>query len=163
MKRSVYIIEDDMFYATILNEELKRAGVEKTKIFYTAKDFLKVIDEKPDIVLLDHQLGSENGVDLLRKIKTTYPEIEVIFLSGQEELGVAVKALKYGAFDYVEKNSSAFARVKRLLNRIDHLKRLISENAQVRRAKRLAFSAIAVFFGVLIVLNTIYPKAFTGL
>ena len=63
MKRSVYIIEDDMFYATILNEELKRAGVEKTKIFYTAKDFLKVIDEKPDIVLLDHQLGSENGVD----------------------------------------------------------------------------------------------------
>lgn len=163
MERSVFIVEDDMFYATILNEELKQSGITNTKIFYTGNALLESLDEQPDIVLLDHKLGDANGVDLLKVIKSKCPETEVIFLSGQEDLSVAVKALKFGAYDYVEKNANAFARVKRLIAKMDQLKNLIKENEQIKRAKTIAVSAIAVFFGVLILLNNIYPRVFVGL
>jgi DNA-binding NtrC family response regulator len=163
MKKSVYIVEDDMFYATILNEELKRSGITDTKLFYDAKSFFKHINEAPDIVLLDHKLGEENGIDVLKKIKSYNPNIEVVFLSGQEDLSVAVNALKFGAYDYVEKNANAFPRVKRLVVRIRKLRQIIKENKELQRAKNIAITSVAALLGVLIFLNFKYPRVFDGL
>ena len=59
--------------------------------------------EKVDAVLLDIQLPGLNGLETLRKIRATWPDVPVVMISGQQEEAVAKKALQEGAFDYVVK------------------------------------------------------------
>ncbi|MFN8142804.1 MAG: response regulator [Bacteroidia bacterium] len=73
---------------------------------------------KPPIpVVLDYHLDSSdptamNGLQVLKKIKEQFPEVPVIFLSGQEKAEIAANTMKYGAYDCVVKNESAFHRLE---------------------------------------------------
>lgn len=60
-------------------------------------------EDKVDIVITDLRMPQQTGVDLLRHVKTTYPDIEVIILTGYGELNTAMEAIEYGAFAYLEK------------------------------------------------------------
>ena len=55
------------------------------------------------LVVLDVWLPGIGGIDVLKKIKEEYPEIEVIIISGHANIDLAVKAVKLGAFDFLEK------------------------------------------------------------
>ncbi|MDC7226074.1 MAG: sigma-54 dependent transcriptional regulator [Spirochaetales bacterium] len=55
------------------------------------------------LVVLDVWLPNIGGIDVLKKIKEDYPEIEVIIISGHANIDLAVKAVKLGAFDFLEK------------------------------------------------------------
>ena len=59
--------------------------------------------EKVDAVLLDIHLPGLNGLDTLRKIRASWPDIPVVMISGQQDEDVAKAALEEGAFDYVVK------------------------------------------------------------
>ena len=59
--------------------------------------------EKVDAVLLDIHLPGLNGLDTLRKIRASWPDIPVVMISGQQDEDVAKTALEEGAFDYVVK------------------------------------------------------------
>ena len=56
-----------------------------------------------DIVVLDIQLPDQDGIRILKKIKATYPLVEVIMLTGHATIQSAVDAVKLGAFDYLIK------------------------------------------------------------
>ncbi|MDP6525345.1 MAG: sigma-54 dependent transcriptional regulator [Kiritimatiellia bacterium] len=56
-----------------------------------------------DIVVTDIRMPGMDGISLLRKIKETYPETDVITVSGNAEKSDAIHALKLGAFDFFEK------------------------------------------------------------
>jgi len=59
--------------------------------------------EKVDAVLLDIHLPGLNGLETLRKIRASWPDIPVVMISGQQDEDVAKAALEEGAFDYVVK------------------------------------------------------------
>ena len=59
--------------------------------------------EKVDAVLLDIHLPGLNGLETLRKIRASWPDIAVVMISGQQDEDVAKAALEEGAFDYVVK------------------------------------------------------------
>lgn len=67
----------------------------------SAMEFLE--SETVDIVITDIRMPQQTGVDLLRQVKTKYPEIEVMILTGYGELDTAMEAIEYGAFAYLEK------------------------------------------------------------
>jgi len=67
---------------------------------------------KIDIAILDIWMPVLSGIDLLLKIKKINPEIEVIMISGHGNIDVAVKCIKQGAFDFLEKPLS----LKKILN-----------------------------------------------
>jgi DNA-binding NtrC family response regulator len=99
--------------------------------------------KKNDIIILDHWLVEENGIDLLRKIKSEAPDTPVIFLSGQEFITIAIKSLKYGAFDYIEKSKLNIDRLVQLINlAIDH-------QNQIQKLKRLDYVKRMFSFGLL--------------
>ena len=63
----------------------------------------KCESESIDLVLLDVWLPNMGGIDVLKKIKDVYPDIEAIIISGHANIGLAVQAVKIGAFDFLEK------------------------------------------------------------
>ncbi len=56
-----------------------------------------------DIVVLDIQMPGQDGISTLKRIKTEYPLVEVIMLTGHATVQSAVDAMKRGAFDYLIK------------------------------------------------------------
>ncbi|GHU39248.1 sigma-54-dependent Fis family transcriptional regulator [Spirochaetia bacterium] len=101
--RKVLIIDDEQSIraamAPIMEDEGYKALV--------APDAIAGIDiiskEHIDLIFLDVMLPKMGGIDALGKIKKGHPEIEVIVISGHANIDTAVKAVKLGAFDYLEK------------------------------------------------------------
>lgn len=94
-------------------------------------------EEKFDAVLLDLNLGRENGLDLLVEIQRQSPEVPVVMFTAQGSVKVAVEAMRRGAVDFLEKPfqreqfTTVLARLQRLrqLNqRIERLELQVTEN-----------------------------------
>lgn len=100
---SIFIVEDDTFYLEIIRNTLINEGYSKISVFHNGIDYLNYSGTPPDLIILDHMLGQTSGLHLLRVIAQEHPATQVIFLSAQEDMDVVVKALKLGAFDYIEK------------------------------------------------------------
>ncbi len=70
----------------------------------TIAEGLEMLDSTdPDAILLDVKLPDGNGIDALESIKKSMPQIPVIMISGNSNISDAVKAIKLGAFDFLEK------------------------------------------------------------
>jgi len=143
----IFIVEDNRFYANILAEELQAAKFNHVETYKSGEDCLGNLSKNPDIIILDYCLGKQNGLDVLKQIKLTHPNIQVIFLSAQEKLDVAIQALKFGAYDYVEKNDNAIKRVKAMIFRISSYNELLRETNDIKRMKYvMALCAVVGIF-----------------
>lgn len=68
---------------------------------------LEIVKENSfDLVLLDIKMPGISGIDVLRKIKTDYPDTEVIMISAYDSQSVAQEAFGQGAVDYITKPST---------------------------------------------------------
>lgn len=84
-----------------------------------------------DCVLLDVWLPGKGGLDVLQEVHATYPRIPVIMISGHGTIDMAVKAVKEGAFDFLEKPLS-LDRVISLIRHALDIERLRRENETLR-------------------------------
>ncbi|MCW3108035.1 MAG: response regulator, partial [Segetibacter sp.] len=122
----VFIVEDDLWYSSMLEYYLSLNPDYFIQKFDTAKSFLSRLHEKPDVVTLDYSLPDMNGDQLLKQIKETSPDTKVIIISGQENVKVALDLLKKGANDYIVKDEDA---KDKLWNTIINLR----ENIQLKQ------------------------------
>ena len=95
------------------------------------------MSELPGIVFLDFYLNSVNkeamdGMEVLREIKLLSPETDVVMLSGQDKIDVAVKTMQYGAFDYIVKGESSFYRAEQVVFNIYRYKKLQGNAAKYK-------------------------------
>ncbi len=77
--------------------------------------------ERPEVVTLDYSMPDMDGSEVLKKIKEVDPGIQVIIISGQEDIKTAINLIKNGAFDYIVKDDDA---KDRLWNSLLHLKEI---------------------------------------
>lgn len=112
----IFIIEESTIYKDLIVGYLKSNKFPNIKVFKNADECMKNIDENPDVIILDYSIEGVSGLELMKKVKATQPQIDFIFLSGQNDVEVAVSILKLGAADYVVKNEKA---PKRLLKAIE--------------------------------------------
>lgn len=102
-KDRVLIVDDEKNIVGSLQDILKDEGYE----INTAEDGLDALEmvqnDPPDLILLDIWIPGMDGIEVLRTIKTYYPEIEVLVMSGHGTIDTAVKATKLGAYDFIEK------------------------------------------------------------
>lgn len=114
----IFIVEDDEWYSEFLLYHLSLNPDFEVKKFTTAKSFLAALGENPQIVTLDYSLPDMNGAEVLKKIKDYNTEIQVIAISGQEDVDTAIGLLKQGACDYIVKNEDARNRLLSVVNNI---------------------------------------------
>ncbi|MCD4664577.1 MAG: response regulator, partial [Bacteroidales bacterium] len=105
MKFSILIVDDDK----IVCNSLKRILENKEYIInsvYTAKEALNKINKNiPDLIILDYKLPDKNGLQVLKEIKDKYSNVLVIILTAYGNVSLAVEAMKYGAYDFIEKEA----------------------------------------------------------
>ncbi len=103
MSKTILVVDDEETIRQSLRGILTDEGLEVV----TAKDgneaLEKVAEELPDLVLLDIWMPGSDGVDVLKRLKEDYPHLQVVMISGHGTIDTAVKAIKLGAYDFIEK------------------------------------------------------------
>ena len=131
----ILLVEDDPFYATMMLGLLHNNGYDNVKHLDNGMECLLQIyeDTVPDLVIMDHQLGMVNGVEVLQKIRAYKPELKVIFMSGQKDVKIAVQSIKQGAKDYITKDEHAFGKLLVILKEIETDMQVKSANKPVKK------------------------------
>jgi len=145
-KNLVYLVDDEPLQLELLKDHLSKMASYEFHTFSTGEECLTAARvRQPNIVFLDYNLNSSkpealNGIDILRELKELNPSTEVVMISGQDKIDVAVNSIKYGAFDYIVKGEGAFVRAEKAIFNIYRYTKL-AENAN--RYKKLM-----IFFGL---------------
>ena len=99
----VLIIDDERPVLMTLEALLKRHGYQ-VETAPTAAQGIKVLKSKsPTLVLLDLQLPDADGLEMLDRIKTELPEVQVIILTAHDSLHNAIESIKRGAYHFISK------------------------------------------------------------
>ena len=116
----IYVIDDDDAVRQSLEFLLKTAGM-TVRGFENAKAFLDILPRvEHGCVITDVRMPGMSGIDLLRSLKDTNPELPVIVITGHGDISLAVEAMKIGAIDFLEKpfdDDQLIAAVRAALNR----------------------------------------------
>jgi two-component system nitrogen regulation response regulator NtrX len=91
----------------------------------------EVAKEPPSAVLLDIWMPEQDGMETLRQIRQAAPQVPVIMMSGHGTIETAIKAIKLGAYDYIEKPLS-LDKVLLLVKHALETKRLSEENRRLK-------------------------------
>ena len=105
MTTEILIIDDNPDIRNILNDLISDAGY-KTRVAANYNQALFEIDKKiPDVAIIDVKLdkGDNDGIELLTHIKKKNKEVPVIIISGHANIEMAIKSLKSGAFEFIQK------------------------------------------------------------
>jgi two-component system nitrogen regulation response regulator NtrX len=130
--QNILIIDDERAIRSAIAEVMEDEGYAA----FTAEDAVAGIDimaqKDISIVILDVLLPKMGGIEALEKIRAQWPETEVIIISGHANIDTAVKAVKLGAFDYLEKPLS-IDKLSTVCRNALSLIKLREENAELKQ------------------------------
>ena len=127
----IFLVDDDPIFLKVLETQFTERTHHIIKTFSTGEECLRNLSKKPDLIFLDYYLHPEdpslNGLIILDKIKTANPEIQVIMLSSQDQIEVAVNCMKHEAFDYIIKSEATFMRAQKAITVLFNQRKLEKE------------------------------------
>lgn len=126
-------IDDDLALARLVQRALERRGYTVENASTGAAGLERVAQGGIDVVVLDHYLGGETGLSILKELHARPEAPAVVYVTGSTETLVAVEALKSGAFDYVSKTVS-----DEFIVLLENAIQQAAEKARLRREKEKA-------------------------
>ena len=116
----ILIVDDDDSLRTIIKAIIDNEGMKSLEA-RTGTECLQLLkSDNYDLVLLDLMLGDMDGFDLLKLIRTDYPNLPVLILSARKEIHNKILGLGFGADDYITKpfcDEELIARIKSNISR----------------------------------------------
>src|SRR5437868_5084110 len=151
--KTIFIVDDDPMQSSMLKDYLSKYSTFSVHVFNTGEECIKNLSLDPQVIFLDYNFDlagkdAMDGIDILKEIKAQKPLTEVVMISGQDRIDVAVNTMKYGAFDYIVKSESAFHRSENVIFNI--IRRMKLQN-QASTYKRLTY-IFAIAFVVMIII-----------
>ncbi|MBW2107683.1 MAG: sigma-54-dependent Fis family transcriptional regulator [Deltaproteobacteria bacterium] len=101
----ILIVDDDQLLCKVLADQIKCKGHQVESAFTLASGREKTFQGGPDVVFLDVFLPDGNGLDVLKELRQAPTEPEIIIMTGKGDSRGASLAIKYGAWDYIQKPS----------------------------------------------------------
>ncbi len=127
MQEKILVIDDEQYILDSLKDVLEDEGY----ICITASDGYEGIrlveTENPDVILLDIWMDEIDGIEVLKRVKDSYPLIPIIMISGHGTIETAVQTTKLGAFDFIEKPLSLEKTLILIKNALNY-KKIKEEN-----------------------------------
>ena len=103
MPAKVLLVDDEREFVQTLSERLMMRDM-GSAVAYDGESALKLINEdEPEVMIVDLKMPGVDGLEVLRKVKETRPEIEVIILTGHGHEDDRELCMKLGAFAYLQK------------------------------------------------------------
>lgn len=119
---NIFLVDDDALCLHLYRQFLKQLGYNNVYLFDNGTDCLENLATlHPAIIFLDYNMDELNGIDVLKQIKAFNPAITVLFISGQEDIEIAVNAMKQGALDYIVKSSLNTEKMRKIMERAEDL------------------------------------------
>lgn len=131
-EKKVLIVEDELDMAFNYERILRDSGM-KSRICADPSEVVGLVSlEKPDIILCDLRMPEIDGIELLEKIKTEWPELPVVIITGYATIDVAVEAMRKGASDFLAKPFPPDELILKVQRVFDYYK-LLEENLYLKR------------------------------
>ena len=131
MSDHILIVDDEKGILDALSAVLDDEGYTVSTAENGSEALKKIKDDTPSVILLDVWLPDIDGLEILREIRSAYPGVAVIVMSGHGTIETAVRATKLGAYDYIEKPLS-MERVHLIVKHAIEQQRLELENVQLK-------------------------------
>ncbi len=128
----VFVVEDDPFYGNLLKYTFEQHDDIVVDVFESGVAVLDRLHESPDLVTIDYGLPDTDGETLFKKIKGRLPSAQVLIISGQEDIKVALNLLSAGAYDYVLKDDDAKSRLQAIIRNLKTTSELQKEVVVLR-------------------------------
>ena len=103
MSAKILIVDDEQFVRDLLEKVLRRRGHEVVSASDAGQALAALESAEFDLLLTDVVMPGMDGFDLLRRVKSAYPDIKVIVLTGYARKQSISDFLLYGADDYLSK------------------------------------------------------------
>ena len=131
MAETICIVDDEPAILNSLSSILEDEGYQVV-VATNGVEGLKVVrNDSPDLVMLDIWMPEMDGLETLKRLRSQFPGILVVMMSGHGSIETAVKATKLGAYDYLEKPLD-LEKVTILVRNALHQRKLEEENLNLR-------------------------------
>jgi DNA-binding NtrC family response regulator len=143
-KLTVLVLDDEKRFTEELTEFLQNSGFITHEANSGAQGLSLLKKECIDLLILDVRLPGVNGLDILKKVKVEYPNMEVIIVSAHGDMDTVIKAMRLGAIDYLRKpfrhidiriaieRTEKFLLLQRKMKQMEEKNSLISKNLEER-------------------------------
>ncbi|HKQ33957.1 MAG TPA: sigma-54 dependent transcriptional regulator, partial [Nitrospiraceae bacterium] len=141
MSASILIVDDEESILTSLSSILQDEGYDVVTVKNGGEALRVYTMDPPDLMLLDIWMPEMDGMETLRRVRELVPTAQVMMMSGHGSIETAVKAIKLGAYDYIEKPLSLENVTLRVKHALDQY-RLEQENRTLRTTVQRKFELV---------------------
>lgn len=139
----ILIVDDERDIRELIADILEDEGY-PTRLAGNSDDAMSSIHKaRPGLLILDIWLKDSkmDGIDILKAVKTDYPDVPVVIISGHGNIEIAVAAIKQGAYDFIEKPFN-IEQLLVVIRRAMETSRLRRENIELKRKDSIPFEMI---------------------
>src|ERR1044071_460011 len=101
-KRKILVIDDEPQVGMIFTKVLQSAGYDVIAAS-SGEEGIKKMSTQPDVLFLDIKLPGINGLETLRRVRKTSPDVPVVMMTAYQTVDTAVESMRLGACDYLIK------------------------------------------------------------
>ena len=131
MSARILVVDDEEIVLRSCLRALGDSGYQTEGVQSGAEALAKIEDGRFDVLILDIMMPRMDGIEVLRRVKETHPDVEIIMITGLAQIDTAVSAMKLGAFDYLPKPFDP-DELKLAVERALERRRLLQENLTLK-------------------------------
>ena len=143
MTLEILIVEDEIDIGCLVKDILEDDGYQ-VRLVHTGEQAISAVKQRcPNLILLDIWLGESrfDGIRVLKEVKKDFSEVPIIMMTGHGTIETAVKAMREGAYDFLEKPFQS-ERLLLLITRAFEAYNLMSENKELKSKSLEEFELI---------------------
>ncbi|MGD8255227.1 MAG: response regulator [Syntrophobacterales bacterium] len=99
----VLLVDDEEEFVSALSERLMLRGIEVDSALNGEEALALMVEKVFEVVILDVMMPGLGGLEVLKQIKSTHPNTQVILLTGHGSTREGIEGMRLGAFDYLIK------------------------------------------------------------
>ncbi|MCX6258908.1 MAG: sigma-54 dependent transcriptional regulator [Bacteroidia bacterium] len=131
MQLRILVIDDEKVYRDELEEYFNQKSFITYKAGLPSQAFEILKDNEIDLIILDIRLPEMDGLDVLKRIKSLYPDIEVIMISGHGDMDSVIQSVRYGSIDFFQKPF----RLTDVQNAIERTQKFVQLNSKLKHVQ----------------------------
>lgn len=139
MNQKVAVVDDDLEMGRVVKDLLTEEGYVVSQFSSAAEALVKFKSDLPQVLITDHKMKDIDGMMLLRRVQSEYPQVNTIMMTAFGSVDTAIEAMKAGAYHYIVKpfkNEEMVLLIRRAMEKAT----LKKENTVLRQELKKSFN-----------------------